>query len=165
MLNAVKEMIIMLLVCLVGILLFAVVFYEYIPSRKIVAEVQTYTASSEVEELLADDIDQIDNDVILTFQEGSYSVTSTDLNNYEASDDYVAGRSNPFATVVDDTEDETDESSTVTNSTNTTSSESTDTSTNTSTSASTSTETNTTSTSNTNTTSTEEEFFTDTGTK
>ena len=115
MLKAIKEIIIMLLVCLVGILLFAVVFYEYIPARKIVAEVSTYTTSEEVEELLADDIDSQDSDVILTFQEGNYEVTSSDLNSYQVTDDYVPGKANPFAAVAEDVDDDASN----TNSTNT----------------------------------------------
>ena len=91
MLKIIKEIIIMLLVCLVAILLLAVLFYEYIPARKVVAEVTTYTASDTVSELLADDIDKKDVDVIL--------VTSSDLNNYEATNNYVPGKANPFAAV------------------------------------------------------------------
>ena len=99
MLKIIKEIIIMLLVCLVAILLLAVLFYEYIPARKVVAEVTTYTASDTVSELLADDIDKKDVDVILTFEEGEYEVTSSDLNNYEATNNYVPGKANPFAAV------------------------------------------------------------------
>lgn len=63
----IKEIIIMLLICLVGILLFAVIFYRYIPNRKIVAEVAEYKASDEVEQLLQDNVDQDDNEVVLTY--------------------------------------------------------------------------------------------------
>ena len=143
MLKAIKEIIIMLLVCLVGILLFAVVFYEYIPARKIVAEVSTYTTSEEVEELLADDIDSQDSDVILTFQEGNYEVTSSDLNGYEATDDYVPGKANPFAAVADDVDDDASDTNSNTNTNNTTSGG------------------NTTTNSNTD----DDEYFKDTGTK
>lgn len=151
MLKAIKEIIIMLLVCLVGILLFAVVFYEYIPARKIVAEVSTYTTSEEVEELLADDIDSQDSDVILTFQEGNYEVTSSDLNGYEATDDYVPGKANPFAAVADDVDDDASDTNSNKNS-NTNS----NTNTNNTTSGG-----NTTTNSNTD----DDEYFKDTGTK
>lgn len=88
----IKEIIIMLLICLVGILLFAVIFYRYIPNRKIVAEVAEYKASDEVEQLLQDSVDQDDNEVVLT-----YSVTSSDLSNYEATNNYNPGKANPFS--------------------------------------------------------------------
>ena len=35
----IKEIIIMLLTCLAGMLLFAVILYEYIPNRKVVPEI------------------------------------------------------------------------------------------------------------------------------
>jgi hypothetical protein len=110
MLKAIKEIILMLLVCLAGILLFAVVFYEYIPSRKVVAEVATYEASEEVQGLLADNIDSEDNDVILTFESGTYEVTTSDLTHYKAIDRYIPGKSNPFATISGSTDGADDDS-------------------------------------------------------
>ena len=44
----IKEIIIMLLTCLAGMLLFAVVLYEYIPNRKVVPEVAMYNASDKI---------------------------------------------------------------------------------------------------------------------
>ena len=46
----IKEIIIMLLVALAGMLLFAVIFYEYIPNRKVVPEVSQYSASEKIKE-------------------------------------------------------------------------------------------------------------------
>lgn len=92
--KVIKEIIIMLLICLVIMLIFAVVFYEYIPNRKVVAEVTTYTPSDKTQELLADNIDSKEDEVVLT-----YEVTSSDLNNYEITNEYVPGRVNPFAEV------------------------------------------------------------------
>lgn len=92
--KVIKEIIIMLLICLVIMLIFAVIFYEYIPNRKVVAEVTTYTPTEKTEELLADNIDSEEEEVIL-----KYEVTSSDLNNYEITNEYVPGRVNPFAEV------------------------------------------------------------------
>ena len=64
----IKEIIILLLVCLVGMLLFSVIFYEYIQ-------------------------------IVKTFE-----VTSSDLNNFKVTKDYVAGKANPFAAVASDAE-------------------------------------------------------------
>lgn len=97
--NILKEITIMLLVCLVGILLFAVVFYEYIPNRKVVPEVTKYAASEQVQQALADDIDKRDDQIVLT-----YEVTSSDLNNYKNNKKYVPGKANPFASVSQDAE-------------------------------------------------------------
>ena len=92
--SIIKEVIIMLLVCLVGILLFAVIFYEFIPNRKVVAETVKYQATSEVRQLLSDNVDNRENQVLKT-----YTVTSSDLNNYEQTNDYVPGKADPFAEV------------------------------------------------------------------
>lgn len=88
----IKEIIIMLLVALAGMLLFAVIFYEYIPNRKVVPEVTQYSASEKIKELKADNIDKRDEQIIKTFK-----VTSSDLSNYKVTNDYVAGKSDPFA--------------------------------------------------------------------
>ncbi len=92
--KVIKEIIIMLLVCLITMLLLAIGLYKYIPNRKTVPEIVTYTASEEVQDLLADNIDtKTDGDnVILT-----YEVTASDLNNYKNTNIYVPGKSNPFA--------------------------------------------------------------------
>lgn len=90
--KVIKEIIIILLICLVSMLIFAILLYDYIPNRKIVAEVSQYQASPEVETLLADNIDSKENEIVLT-----YEVTSKDLNNYEAKNEYVKGKANPFA--------------------------------------------------------------------
>ena len=97
--KVIKEIIIMLLVCLVVMLLFAVIFYEYIPNRKIVPEVAEYKASEKVKELLADDVDKRNDTIVKTFE-----VTSADLNNYKITNEYVPGKANPFASVIQDPE-------------------------------------------------------------
>ena len=101
MLKVIKEIAIMLLVCLAGILLFAVLFYEYIPSRKDVSEVVTYSPTSTVSEQLSDSIDDLNENVVSTFEydKDAYQVTSTDLNRFKAAKEYVPGKSNPFAEV------------------------------------------------------------------
>ena len=112
--KAIKEIIVLLLVCLVGMLLFAVLFYEYIPNRKVIPEVSKYEASEQVKQLKEDDIDKKDSQVVLTYQ-----VTSSDLNNYKAQKEYVPGKANPFAPVSQDVEaNATTKSNTNANTTN-----------------------------------------------
>ena len=55
--KVIKEIIIMLLICLLTMLVLAIALYKYIPNRKIVPEVVKYTASEEVQDLLEDNID------------------------------------------------------------------------------------------------------------
>lgn len=92
--KTIKEIIIMLLVCLITMLILAIALYQYIPNRKAVPEVTTYVASEDVQDLLEDNIDtrKDDDNVILT-----YEVTSSDLNSYQSANAYVPGKSNPFA--------------------------------------------------------------------
>ena len=95
----IKEIIIMLLVCLVGILLYAVIFYKFSPNRKVVQEVIQYNASEQILEQLSDNVGEQDDKIIKT-----YEVTSTELNNYKAREQYVPGKANPFASVVENPE-------------------------------------------------------------
>lgn len=92
--KTIKEIIIMLVVCLVTMLLLSIILYQYIPNRKVVPEIAKYTATEEVQDLLEDNIDskKDDDNVILT-----YEVTSNDLNNYKNTNVYVPGKTNPFA--------------------------------------------------------------------
>ena len=90
--KVIKEIIIMLVICLLTML--AIALYRYIPNRKAVPEVVTYTASEDVQDLLEDNIDtKSDQDnVILT-----YEVTASDLSGYQSTNTYIPGKSNPFA--------------------------------------------------------------------
>ena len=92
----------MLAACVIGALLCGIVLYNYLPSRKEVPEVATYEPTKSVSQALADDIDTKNEDVILTFEQGQYEVTSRDLNNYENKNIYVPGKSNPFAAISSD---------------------------------------------------------------
>ena len=95
----IKEILIMLLVCLAGLLLFAVILYEYVPNRKIVPEVAEYKESEKVQAIKADDIEKNNKQVVLT-----YKITSADLVNYKSTKKYVPGKSNPFAAASADPE-------------------------------------------------------------
>ena len=113
----IKEIIIMLIICLIAMLLFAILLYDYVPNRKVVAEVTQYTTSQETQNLLADNIDSEENEVVLT-----YEVTSQDLSSYEVSNEYVPGKANPFEAVSSGTtgEDSDDNTTNTTTNSNTT---------------------------------------------
>ncbi len=94
----IKEMIIMLLVCLAIILILGVLLYEYVPSNKIVPDVVSYTPSEAVQQELSKNKDVENDEIILT-----YSVDSTDLDNYERINTYVPGKPNPFSPYMETT--------------------------------------------------------------
>ena len=106
--KVIKEIIIMLLVFLITMLILAIGLYKYIPNRKAVPEVVTYTASEDVKDLLEDNIDKKSDsdDVILT-----YEVTASDLTGYQSINTYVPGKSNPFAAASSSTSNDGDNNS------------------------------------------------------
>lgn len=111
--KVIKEIIIMLLVCLVAMLTLAIALYQYIPGKKVVPAISEYHASEQVQDLLEDNIDQRnDKDrVILT-----YEVTKGELSEYQVTNDYVPGKSNPFGEVSKTIEEPEETNSTETNS-------------------------------------------------
>lgn len=112
--KVIKEIIIMLLVCLVAMLVLAIALYQYIPGKKVVPVISKYQASEQVQDLLEDNIDQKnDKDrVILT-----YEVTKGELSGYQVTNDYIPGKSNPFGEVSKTIEEPEETNSTETNST------------------------------------------------
>ena len=90
--NIIKEIIIMLLLCLAIILVLGVLLYEYVPSNKIIPDEVSYTTPENIKEELSKSDGVDDEQVILT-----YSIDATDLNNYERINTYVAGKPNPFS--------------------------------------------------------------------
>ena len=112
--KVIKEIIIMLLICLVLMLLFAILFYEYIPSRKVVAEITTYQANDETQQLLSDTIDSQKNEKPIY----TYEVTSSELKGFEKTNEYVPGQANTFSSVTEGTEDPNSVTNNTTNSNN-----------------------------------------------
>lgn len=90
--SIIKEITIVLLLCLAVILVLGILLYEYVPTAKTIPNQVAYTTPEEVkEELLASD--QIDeSEIIMT-----YEINSDDLNNYKRIQDYKPGKANPFS--------------------------------------------------------------------
>ena len=96
----IKDAIVVLLICLVAMLGLAVGLYKFIPSRKVVPEIKQYYATEEVKELKEENT----NEIITTYSFSDSSeddtelkVTSSDLDGYETTNDYVPGKANPFS--------------------------------------------------------------------
>ena len=88
----IKEIIIMLLLILAIILILGVLLYEYVPNNKMIPDKVSYTTPEEVQEELSKSKGVENDELILT-----YSVDSTDLDNYERINTYVPGKVNPFS--------------------------------------------------------------------
>ena len=109
--SIIKEMIIVLLLSLAIILVLGIAFYEYIPIAKTVPNEVNYTTPGEAKEELISSEETNEEEVILT-----YSINSTDLNNYKKTQKYKPGKANPFSSYqVNDGENGNDNNSTVEN--------------------------------------------------
>lgn len=98
--NIIKEIIIMLILCLAIILILGVILYEYVPSNKILPEEVSYVTPQNIKEELKNS-DSIEEDkVILT-----YEIDESDLTNYQKIKDYKPGKVNPFSTYEEKTEE------------------------------------------------------------
>ena len=94
--SIIKEIIIMLLVCLAILLVLCVLLYDFIPSNKVLPAEVSYAPSEEIKSELESAVKGEQTEVVL-----SYEVTATDLKNYEKSDDYNAGKVNPFSEYIE----------------------------------------------------------------
>ena len=89
--NIIKEIIIVLLLCLAIILILGVLLYEYVPSNTVIPEKVSYVTPEKVKE----ELNKADSANIITTYE--YNVEASDLNNYKRVSDYVPGKQNPFS--------------------------------------------------------------------
>lgn len=89
-----KEFMITILLCIALILVFAIVFYEYIPINKSIPEPVTYTmpsSLSEVKNELEGSAENEDEKIIVT-----YDVEESDLASYKKQGSYKEGKADPF---------------------------------------------------------------------
>ena len=90
--SIIKEIIIILLICLAIILVLGILLYEYVPISKTIPNEVDYTTPSDVKEELLSSSDVDDDQIIVT-----YEVNQDDLNNYKKIQNYKPGKANPFS--------------------------------------------------------------------
>ena len=90
----IKDLIVSLLIVVcIGVIL-SMVFYDDIALGKVVPEVEEYTLSAEMQnELEYTELDDAEEVII------NYYIDASDLKKYEKTNEYVKGKSNPFAEV------------------------------------------------------------------
>ena len=100
-----KEILIILLVCVAIVLLMAVIFYNYIPTNKVIpAKVTAYQLPQNVEEIINETtIDSFNSSSI------NYTIDNSDLTRYEAAQSYNPGKADPFAEYTEDAPASTDD--------------------------------------------------------
>lgn len=86
-----KEAIMFIAVILVIFVVFCIVFYDDMPTNKIVPETVEYALPSNLQEELDNTLEE-EEEVIIT-----YTVTEQDMDEYEDTDSYNPGKINPFA--------------------------------------------------------------------
>lgn len=111
--SVLKEIIIVLLLCLAIILILGILLYEYVPIAKTIPNEVSYTTPENVKQELLSSSDVDDSQIIMT-----YEVNSDDLSNYRRIQDYVPGKANPFSSYETQEDDEEESESPDGNSTN-----------------------------------------------
>ena len=96
----IKEIIIILLLCLAIILLLGILLYNYVPMSKTLPNPVSYVTSEEVGKELAEASTIDESQVIMT-----YEIDSTDLNNLKRVQTYKPGKANPFSAYEEPAED------------------------------------------------------------
>ncbi len=90
--SVIKEICIMLLLCVAIVLILGVIFYDYIPTNKAVpSKLEAYVTPENVQSEIEEEITQI-NKVEVTYQ-----ITGSDLNLYKQSNSYESGKRDPFS--------------------------------------------------------------------
>ncbi len=90
--SIVKELIIVLLLCLAIIIVLGILLYEYVPMAKTLPNQVSYTTPQDAKEELAEASEVDKSQVVMT-----YEVNSADLNNYKKVQKYKPGKANPFS--------------------------------------------------------------------
>lgn len=91
-----KEMIIILLLCVAIIFLLSVLFYDYNPMNKVLPnKIASYSAPENIRE----ELEQENLDNTLAVENKIYTIDGRDLNVYIKQNTYNPGKENPFASI------------------------------------------------------------------
>lgn len=105
--SIIKEIFIMLLLCIAIALLLGVLFYEYIPTNRVIPTKEAYITQENVKAEINEQITEMEKTEI------SYEITDSDLNLYKQTSSYKPGKRDPFSLT-----DETSSNSTTNTSNN-----------------------------------------------
>lgn len=89
--SIIKEILIMLLLCIAIVLILGLLFYDYIPTNKMLPAKEAYVTPNEVKEEINETITELEKTEI------SYEITDADLNIYKQSSSYKPGKKDPFS--------------------------------------------------------------------
>ena len=90
--SVIKEILIIVLLCCAVCLILGVVFYDYIPTNKVIpSQVQAYETSNTIKDEISQDVSNYEAENYV------FEITDSDLSLYRQSDSYDPGKANPFA--------------------------------------------------------------------
>lgn len=90
--SIIKEVVIIILLCIAICLIFGIIFYNYIPSNIVVpGNVEAYSTSETIKEEINEDIVEYPKESVV------FEITDSDLTLYKKSKSYDEGKANPFA--------------------------------------------------------------------
>lgn len=89
--SIIKEIFIMLLLCIAIVLILGILFYDYIPTNQILPKKEAYITPNDVKQEINEQITEIEKTEI------SYEITDADLNIYKQSSSYKPGKKDPFS--------------------------------------------------------------------
>lgn len=94
--SIIKEIFILILLCVAIVLVLGIIFYDYSPTSKIVPNKVAYEIPTKVQEELNQTISNETTEIIVT-----YRVDESDLLLYQQAGSYDKGKINPFANLED----------------------------------------------------------------
>lgn len=89
--SIVKETFIMLLLCIAIVLILGILFYDYIPTNKVIPNKEAYSTPENVKIEINEQVTEIEK------TEVSYEITDSDLNIYKQTSSYKPGKKDPFS--------------------------------------------------------------------
>lgn len=89
--SVIKEIFIMLLLCIAIVLILGILFYDFIPTNRVIPAKEAYVTPNDIKEEINEQITEIEKTEI------SYEVTDADLNLYKKSSSYRPGKKDPFS--------------------------------------------------------------------
>ncbi len=89
--SIIKETFIMLLLCIAIVLLLGILFYDYIPTNRVIPTKEAYSTPNNVKTEIEEQITEIEKTEI------SYEITDADLNIYKQTSSYKPGKKDPFS--------------------------------------------------------------------
>jgi len=98
MLKVIKEIFIYILLVALIVLIFGILFYEQLPSNKLIPGKVEYTLPERLEEELQQTLEDDDEEILIT-----YTIDEDDLDKFQKSKDYKPGKVDPFSDYVTNT--------------------------------------------------------------